>query len=61
MQHIDPNDETNQRQTDKLLEKSRELKERTKATNEILRSLQEDANKMKSGSAGSEKPAIDKP
>ena len=54
MQHIDPKDETNQRQTDKLLEKSRELKERTKAINEKLRTLQEDAKKMKSSHDGSE-------
>jgi hypothetical protein len=48
METIDPKDQSNQNATDQLLEKSRELKERTKATSEKLGELLEKADQHKS-------------
>jgi hypothetical protein len=47
MQTIDPNDLSNQQHTETLLEKSRALKERSKATNDNLNILKENADKLK--------------
>ena len=47
MQPIDPQDSTNQKATDALLEKSRALKEKKKLTNEKLNAHREQAEKMK--------------
>lgn len=47
MQPIDPNDLSNQQHTEELLAKSRALKERSKATNENLHTLKQNADKMK--------------
>jgi len=46
METIDPKDQTNQQETEELLAKSKELKEKAKATIEKLDELKEQAEKL---------------